>query len=118
LPFAAVMRPTLNRPKVVVRLDRDMWVVVRALSPWGEPVQHAELQDGGVGMPMLLWKVENGRQSTECVGGEREDGCYWARVLCNGQARELAIFGTQGEAIRWALDRELEMVAEGWRRVL
>jgi hypothetical protein len=112
------MRPTLARPRVVVRLDRDMWVVVRTISPWGEPVQGPEPQESAVGMPLLLWKVENDRNSTECVGGEREDGCYWARVLCNGKARELAIFGTQGEAIRWALDRELEMVAEGWRRVL
>ena len=107
------------RPKVVVRLDRDLLsVVVRTVSPWGEPVRRLEPQDGAVGTPQLLWKVEDDRNSTECIGGEREDGCYWTRVMCNGTAQELAIFGTQGEAIRWALDRELELVAEGWRRVL
>jgi hypothetical protein len=112
------MRLPSARPNVVVRLDRDLLsVVVRTVSLRGE-VLPLEPQDSAVGTPQLLWKVENDRNSTECIGGERQDGCYWTRLVCNGRARELAVFGTQGEAIRWALDREFELVAGGWRRVL
>ena len=88
------------------------------MPPWGERRAPTAPEHEIVGTPLLLWRVENNGTSSECIIGERADGRFVARVMSDNRQGDRAVFSTEGEAIGWALDRELEFVAEGWRRVL
>ena len=83
-----------------------------------EDVSH--LSDGsaeGSGNAFLLWRMAKAFSATECVGGERAGGYVWMRVLFDGRESEFAVFRSPDEAIRWATDREGELIVEGWRRI-
>jgi hypothetical protein len=54
--------------------------------------------------------------ATECVGGEPSRGYVWIRVIADGRESEFAVFRSLDEAMRWAIDREGDLLAEGWQR--
>jgi hypothetical protein len=88
------------------------------MPPWGDRRARSVPEHEIVGTPLLLWRVESSKTTCDCIIGERADGRFLVRVICDGIERERAVFTTEGEAIGWALDRDFELVAEGWRRVL
>lgn len=65
----------------------------------------------------LLWRMAKASSATECVGGEPASGYVWMRVIADGRESEFAVFRSLDEAIRWATDREGDLIAEGWQRV-
>ena len=79
--------------------------------------QAAESQVEGLGNAFLLWRMVKASGATECVGGERVGGYVWMRVTFDGHESEFAVFRSPDEAIRWATDREGELIVEGWRRI-
>jgi hypothetical protein len=82
-----------------------------------EVSQLPESQAEGLGNAFLLWRMAKASCATECVGGERPGGYVWMRVIFDGRESEFAVFRSPDEAIRWAADREGELIAEGWRRI-
>jgi hypothetical protein len=100
------------------KAERDLSAAPSVMPPWGERRARTMPEHEIVGTPLLLWRVEKSGTSSECIIGERADGRFMARVMTDNTEHDRAVFVTEGEAIGWALDRELELVAEGWRRVL
>ena len=65
----------------------------------------------------LVWRVAKASSATDCLGGEPTGGYVWMRVIADGRESEFAVFRSLDEAVRWATDRESDLLADGWQRV-
>ena len=67
------------------------------------------------GRPTILWRLQRPLHSdVECLSGELESGHYHVRVMNGDQEEVSKSFPDPGDAVRWALDIEREMIGHGW----
>jgi len=70
-----------------------------------------------IGRPTVLWRLERPLHAdVECLSGELENGNYQVRIMRGGDEYLSKVFPHPGDAMRWALGIEREMIAQGWTK--
>jgi hypothetical protein len=70
-----------------------------------------------IGRPSVLWRLRRGAHEIECVAGETSEGEVCVRIRGEATVARSATFRRSGDAIRFALHMERELVTDGWMRV-
>jgi CheY-like chemotaxis protein len=97
-----------------VTVDEVVTAVHRCLHVRQRPTDHAPFI---VGRPSVLWRLRRGAHEIECIAGETPEGEVCVRIRGEATVARAATFRRAGDAIRFALHMERDLVTDGWTRV-